>query len=298
MARTINGTFEKVGFEDDSSILFYINNEPEDYPMHWHTAMEVIMPIENTYAVGMNKMAYSLKVGDILIIPPGELHELYAPSTGSRIVMLFDASLLGNVKGFSGILPLFMQTRIISRDTAPDIYETQKKLLFSIRDEYNSNNPLREAAIYALIIQMFVNIGRNHMDAETLFPLVRQGKQKEYIEKFNMIFDYIDKNYTDDLSLDTVSGVAGFSKFHFSRLFKQFTDMSFYDYLNQRRVRAAETLLLNPDIPITEIAMRSGFSSISTFNRVFKSFKECTPSEFKKMYRTKKLTASELIPPK
>ena len=120
----------------------------------------------------------------------------------------------------------------------------------------------------------------------------------EYIEKFNMIFDYIDKNYTDDLSLDTVSGVAGFSKFHFSRLFKQFTDMSFYDYLNQRRVRAAETLLLDPDIPITEIAMRSGFSSISTFNRVFKSFKECTPSEFKKMYRTKKLTASELIPPK
>ena len=298
MARTVNGTCEKVGFEDDSSILFYINHEPEDYPMHWHTAMEVIMPIENTYAVGMNKMAYSLKVGDILIIPPGELHELYAPSTGSRIVMLFDASLLGNVKGFSGILPLFMQTRIISRDTAPDIYETQKKLLFSIRDEYNSNNPLREAAIYALIIQMFVNIGRNHMDAETLFPLVRQGKQKEYIEKFNMIFDYIDKNYTDDLSLDTVSGVAGFSKFHFSRLFKQFTDMSFYDYLNQRRVRAAETLLLDPDIPITEIAMRSGFSSISTFNRVFKSFKECTPSEFKKMYRTKKLTASELIPPK
>ena len=112
---------------------------------------------------------------------------------------------------------------------------------------------------------------------------------KEYIEKFNTIFDYIDKNYTEDLSLDVVSGVAGFSKFHFSRLFKQFTDMSFYDYLNQRRVCAAEALLLDPDIPITEIAMRSGFSSISTFNRVFKSFKECTPSEFKKMYHTKRL---------
>jgi len=288
MARIVNGVFEKVGFEDDSSILFYINNEQEDYPMHWHTAMEIIMPIENTYAVSMNKTAYSLKVGDILIIPPGELHALVAPSSGSRIVMLFDASLLANVKGFSGILPVLMQPRIISKDNSPEIYEAQKNLLYSIRDEYNSNTPLREAAIYALIIQMFVNIGRNHMDADTLFPLVRQGKQKEYIEKFNMIFDYIDQNYTEDLSLDTISGVAGFSKFHFSRLFKQFTDMSFYDYLNQRRVRAAEALLLDPDIPITEIAMRSGFSSISTFNRVFKSFKECTPSEFKKLYRTQK----------
>jgi len=290
MARTVSGLFEKVGFEDDSSILFYINREHEDYSTHWHTAMEIIMPIENTYAVGMNQMAYSLKVGDILIIPPGELHALYAPSTGSRIVMLFDASVLGNVKGFSGILPVLMQPRIISKDTAPEIYDKQRELLFRIRDEYEGNSPLREAAIYALIIEMFVNIGRNHMDAETLFPMVRQGKQKEYIEKFNTIFDYIDQNYTEDLSLDTVAHVAGFSKFHFSRLFKQFTDMSFYDYLNQRRVRAAENLLLDPDIPITEIAMRSGFSSISTFNRVFKSFKKCTPSEFKRLYRTKKPT--------
>ena len=289
MARIVNGVFEKVGFEEDSSILFYINNEAEDYSMHWHTAMEIIMPIENTYAVGMNRMAYKLKVGDILIIPPGELHSLYAPSTGSRFVMLFDASLLATVRGFSGIFPVLMQPRIISRDNSPEIYDAQNALLYAIRDEYLSNNPLKEAAIYALIIQMFVNIGRNHMDADTLFPLVRQGKQKEYIEKFNMIFDYIDNNFTEDLSLETVSGVAGFSKFHFSRLFKQFTDMSFYDYLNQRRVRAAEHLLLDPDIPITEIAMRSGFSSISTFNRVFKSFKECTPSEFKKMYRTKRL---------
>lgn len=131
------------------------------------------------------------------------------------------------------------------------------------------------------------------MDADTLFPTVRASKQKEYIEKFNMIFDYIDKNYTEDLSLDTVSSVAGFSKFHFSRLFKQFTDISFYDYLNQRRVRAAENLLLDPDIPITVIALQSGFSSISTFNRVFKCFKECTPSEFKELYRTRNWLTGE-----
>ena len=65
---------------------------------------------------------------------------------------------------------------------------------------------------------MFVLIGRNHIDSGGLFPDVRANKQKEYIEKFNKIFDYIDKNYTEDISLDTVADVAGFSKFHFSRL--------------------------------------------------------------------------------
>jgi len=288
MARSLNGVFEKVGFDDDSPIIIHLNNIQKDFPMHWHSAMEIIMPLENTFAVSMNNMAYSIQVGDIIFIPPGELHEAYAPPTGSRIVMQFDSSLLSNVKGFSGILPVLLQSRIISNTNAPNLYQAEHDLLLKIYEEYNGNNPLREAAIYSLIIQMFVIIGRNHMDSDTLFPMVRVGKQKEYIEKFNLVFDYIDQNYTEDLTLEAVSGVAGFSKFHFSRLFKQFTDMSFYDYLNQRRVRAAELLLLDPDIPITEIAMQSGFSSISTFNRVFKSFKKCTPTEFKKLYQTKR----------
>lgn len=292
MARSLNGVFEKVGFDDDSPIIIHLNNIQKDFPMHWHSAMEIIMPLENTFAVSMNNMAYSIQVGDIIFIPPGELHEAYAPPTGSRIVMQFDSSLLSNVKGFSGILPVLLQSRIISSTNAPNLYQAEHDLLLKIYEEYNGNNPLREAAIYSLIIQMFVIIGRNHMDSDTLFPMVRVGKQKEYIEKFNMVFDYIDQNYTEDLTLEAVSGVAGFSKFHFSRLFKQFTDMSFYDYLNQRRVRAAELLLLDPDIPITEIAMQSGFSSISTFNRVFKSFKKCTPTEFKKLYQTKRSSIS------
>ncbi len=293
MQRELNGVFEKVGFSNGSSILLHLNHEYEDYPVHWHTALEIIMPIENSYAVVMNKMAYSLKVGDILIIPPGELHELYAPPTGSRMILLFDSTLISNLKGFSSILPVITQPRIISSDKNPEIYKQERELLMKISEEYNSSNALREAAIYAMIIQMFVIIGRSHMDADTLFPTVRASKQKEYLEKFNMIFDYIDKNYTEDLSLDTVSSVAGFSKFHFSRLFKQFTDISFYDYLNQRRVRAAENLLLDPDIPITVIALQSGFSSISTFNRVFKCFKECTPSEFKELYRTRNWLTGE-----
>lgn len=293
MPKTRNGIFEKVEYDELSSIQIFLNTEPTDFPLHWHSAMEIIMPLENTFAVSMNKMAYSIQVGEILFIPPGELHEAYAPLTGSRIVMQFDSNLLSNVKSFSAILPVLLQPRIVTQANAPDLYKAEKELLLQIYEEFIANNPLREASIYSMIIQMFVLIGRNHMDSDTLFPMVRIGKQKEYIEKFNMVFDYIDQNYTEDLSLEAVSGVAGFSKFHFSRLFKQFTDMSFYDYLNQRRVRAAELLLLDPDVPITEIAMQSGFSSISTFNRVFKAFKKCTPTEFKKLYQTKRSSIAE-----
>lgn len=79
MQPELNGVFEKVDFTGNSSIRLHWNREYEDYPAHWHAATEVIMPIENTYSVTMNKTQYALKEGDILIIPPGELHELYAP---------------------------------------------------------------------------------------------------------------------------------------------------------------------------------------------------------------------------
>lgn len=283
--RILDGIYEKVDYQNYTSILLHNNVETDNFSIHWHTAIELIMPVTNIYTVVIGKTTYVLQEGDILIIPPGELHELIAPPEGLRLILLLDFSLISNLKGLSNILTVLNQPRLITPDTAPDIHPQLKRLFDEINYEYNSSNTLREAAIYALIIQMFVLVGRKYTSTENLFPDVKLNKQREYIEKFNIIFDYINKNYAEDITLDTIANVAGFSKFHFSRLFKQFTDMSFYDYLNQRRVKEAEKLLLDPNITITEVAMRSGFSSIATFNRVFKSFKECTPTEFKNLYR-------------
>jgi AraC-like DNA-binding protein len=288
--RILDGIFEKVDYQNNTSMLLHINSEVDNYSVHWHTAIEMIMPVENIYTINIGKITYVLHKGDILIIPPGELHELIAPSQGVRRILLFDFSLISNLKGLSNILTVLNQPRQITPTTAPDIHSQLVRLFDEITYEYVSTNTLREAAIYALIIQMFVAMARKYMNTENLFPDVKLNKQREYIEKFNVIFEYINNNYCEDITLDAIADVAGFSKFHFSRLFKQFTDISFYDYLNQRRVKEAENLLLDPNLSITEVAMRSGFSSIATFNRVFKSFKECTPTEFKNLYRRRNHT--------
>lgn len=60
--------------------------------------------------------------------------------------------------------------------------------------------------------------------------------------------------------------------------------MTFYEYLNQKRISKAEELLSTTSQSITEIAMNSGFFSLSSFNRTFKALKDCTPS----VYRRKK----------
>ena len=131
---------------------------------------------------------------------------------------------------------------------------------------------------------LFVSIGRNHINDMDLFPNTKSHKQQEYLQKFNDVLDYIDSHYTEELTLDDIADFSGFSKYHFTRLFKQYTDSTFYDYLSFRRIKSAEELLAKPELSITEIALQSGFSSISTFNRIFKQKKGCTPSEYRSLY--------------
>ncbi len=98
------------------------------------------------------------------------------------------------------------------------------------------------------------------------------------------VCSYINDHCVEDLSLEEVADLAGFSKYHFTRLFKNFTGMTFYKYLNQKRIAHAEKLLIDPDISITEVALHSGFNNLSTFIRMFKLVKGCTPTEFRSMY--------------
>lgn len=284
--RIVEDDFEHVDYLEGSTIRIWFNDLAADYSKHWHTATEIIMPVDNYYTVTVNQTSYHLNVGDILVIPSGEQHELSAPKAGSRFIYLFDFSAISKLKGFASILPLLTQPLLITAQTAPQIYEAQYDLLLQMRNEYFSNNNLRELVIYSQLINFFVHIGRNHFESNIDNPYMRSDKKREYIETFNEILDFIDNHYMEDLSLETVANAAGFSKYYFTRLFKQYTDTTFYDYLSLKRIRVAESLLSQPDLSVTEIALQSGFSSISTFNRIFKKLKNCSPTEYRELYNS------------
>lgn len=283
MIENLKGIHETVNYKSDSNLRLYRNTETEDYPQHWHTPVEIIMPVRNQYSVLLGEHCFSLNAGDIIFICPGVIHALKAPSEGERIIFQAEISPLNALKKFESILGLFSSAIIISPAEAPAIHTRIQELLLEICTEYNENTPLSEVSIYAKLLEMFVLIGRNHAENTDHFDVGNQ-KQKEYTEKFISICNYIQEHCTEELSLDEIAEIAGFSKFHFSRLFKQFTNATFYKYLNQKRIAHAELLLANPEISVTQVALHSGFSSLSAFIRMFKLVKNCTPTEFRNMY--------------
>lgn len=97
MIKILDGIRETVDYDLFSSIKLYHNMQAEDYPLHWHTAMEIIMPIQDEYTVVIDETSHTFDPNDIFIIPPGTLHHLIAPprtNTGERLIMLFDYGLI------------------------------------------------------------------------------------------------------------------------------------------------------------------------------------------------------------
>lgn len=79
MIKILDGIRETVDYDLFSGIKLYHNMQAEDYPLHWHTAMEIIMPVQDEYTVVIDETSHTFGPDDIFIIPPGTLHHLIAP---------------------------------------------------------------------------------------------------------------------------------------------------------------------------------------------------------------------------
>src|SRR5712692_3721376 len=92
-----------------------------------------------------------------------------------------------------------------------------------------------------------------------------------YTRRINTVISHVRQNLDGDLSLDALSRVGCFSKFHFHRVFKSITDETVNDMVVRMRLeRAANLLRTVPRLSITAAAFEVGFSSVSVFSRAFR----------------------------
>ncbi len=112
--------------------------------------------------------------------------------------------------------------------------------------------------------------------------------EDEYKSRINRVFEYIDENLMEDLSLETISKIAFFSPYHFHRIFKTITGETLNEYITRQRIeKAAAMLLYNSNSRITEIAFQFGFSENSAFTRAFKKFYQLSPTAFREQHTNK-----------
>jgi len=109
------------------------------------------------------------------------------------------------------------------------------------------------------------------------------AKTRAYAERFNRVFDYIDKHLDEDLSVEHLSQVANFSKYHFHRQFGEYAGISVSRYIQLMRLRRASyRLVFSEQTRIIDIALEAGFENPESFSRAFKQQFGQSPSQFRR----------------
>jgi AraC family transcriptional regulator len=97
------------------------------------------------------------------------------------------------------------------------------------------------------------------------------GLREEYVSRINRVIDYIEEHIEDEHSLNRLAKVASFSPYHFHRIFKGIVGEPLNRFIQRIRLeKAANRLIENPKLSVTEVALECGFSGSSSFARAFR----------------------------
>ncbi|MDM9627806.1 AraC family transcriptional regulator [Rhizobium sp. S152] len=102
--------------------------------------------------------------------------------------------------------------------------------------------------------------------------------------------DYIESNLDRSIGLAELAGVVNVSRFHFIRLFKRSTGTTPIDFVEQSRISRAQSLIVETDIPLAEIALITGFADQSHFTRRFRNRVGCTPAAYSRNHGRRRTT--------
>lgn len=110
------------------------------------------------------------------------------------------------------------------------------------------------------------------------------SKMHQY-NKLDPVFSYVNQNYSEDLTLQSLAEKMNLTPQHLSSIFKKTVGLSLFEYITMIRIqKSKELLLIERNRQIKEIADMVGFNSVSYFCSVFKKHVRMTPNEFRRLY--------------
>ncbi|UJF34792.1 helix-turn-helix domain-containing protein [Paenibacillus hexagrammi] len=140
----------------------------------------------------------------------------------------------------------------------------------------------------AMTVSLFLNgiFQHTHMDdlvAEAHRFLITLAKETEpggHEQDFKRMIDFINRHYADNLKLDTLAGMLGYSTAYLGQLFKSKTGEYFNTYLDKVRIEKAKEFL-GRGMKVYEVAERVGYTNVNYFHSKFKRYEGRSPSEYK-----------------
>ena len=246
------------------------------FPEHRHADFEMNFCIEGGFDIILDRKKYRVERGCATFIPSMSAHEI-PEQIGERCVLTLIVGTTLLKKDFGDFTRLIKDARILDLE----LCENHKisELFLECADTVRSSEGRDELLLLGNIYKIFSHIRRSLSASEGAGQSERDFKTVENIEK---ALDLIHYNYREEITIERVAALTGYSKSNFCKIFKKTVGESFHQALNRQRVNNAVGFLTMSNMSISDISDEVGFNETKTFCRVFKSVFGMTPGEYRK----------------
>lgn len=258
-----------------------------EFKWHYHPEYELTLITKGTGKRIIGDSHDHFTAGDLVLVGSGLPHtwasEPYKKKNVSAVVIQFSAEFIGNFAGLNecvDIRALLLKSGNGLFFNSADLSDTTK----AIRELPNKKGLSRITALLE-ILQQLGTAPHETLSSEFYIP----GRSKENESRINKICQFLQDHSAEDISVGQAAEMVHLSKSAFCKFFKRFMKTNFSDYVNDIRIANACLLLADTDKTIREVAMETGFESLTYFNRIFLKKKNGTPSAFRKNAIPKKM---------
>lgn len=270
--------------KEDSFLVFDRVKDNFDFPIHYHPEFEINF-IKNGKGVKRIIGDHIEEIDDVELVLVGpnlyhgwELHNCKNKNIHEITIQfhndLFEDSLLSR-RIMNPIRNMFNRSIhgiLFSKKTANDL--TDRICQLSKLDGMD----------YFLEIISILQDMANSRNQKLLSVYTVDYDKFDDDDKMKLVYELVQKRFSEKISLEEVSEATLMSPVSFNRFIKKRTGKTFVNYLNDIRIGYAARWLVEKDLSISEIAFKCGFNNIANFNRVFKSIKKITPSQYREEF--------------
>lgn len=259
-----------------------INNNFPLIPSHTHNFYEIYMYLSGSCRLFVEDRMYNVKAGDIVIIPPYTIHQLYQIEPKilpyERMYMYISTACLKSFQ-FNEHSPLHTlemarknkryHFRIDNTDDYNSIRQCMQHIAENTKKEFYGKEMLNRAYILQLVTLLNQNV-------------VNELKPKGVIHTnplIEKIVSYINSNYSDDISIDMLTDKFFINKSTLSKEFKDYTSHTIHNYLVLKRISVAKQEMAE-GVPPSQVYLPTGFKDYSTFYRTFQRTEGMSPKDY------------------
>lgn len=256
----------------------------ELFSSHWHEQVELHYFVAGSGVVRCGGEHIDVNRGDLVLVNSNELHsgESTLPNT-SYYVLIFDVSLLqGSTAGTIDALFVqpISQNQILFENRLGDDAEMHA-CVRRIIDEYERKRDGYVIAVKSQILWLVVLLLRGHV--RRVMSNAEYSARLLTARRYQQALDFIERNYSQSITLEQLARMSSVSPPHFCRQFKALTGKTLSDYVNAKRIDHAAKLLGSAAVNVSEAAAQCGFDDFNYFSRLFRRYKDMSPSQYRKM---------------